>query len=120
MTDKFSYAKLEKNFVRDLRLKVSQSENTTDVISSFSHVSGAFLRKVINEDFDLYDDDIIFDPSAKSKYRFSNRLMNNKAFANMVADSDIGRIIGSFAETAEHRYIHLSKHPLKSDLKIRK
>jgi hypothetical protein len=120
MAIEFSYAKFEKEFIHDLRLKISHAEDIADVINGFSHVAGAFLRKIIDGEFDLYDDDIIFDSSVEGKYKFSDRLLENKFFLGLIEESDILNIISKFAETADHRYTHLSKHPLKSDLKIRR
>ncbi len=119
MARQSSYVKLEKSFARELRSEVLHSENTTDVKNCFSQIAGKFLRKAFDSQIDILDKDVILDPSAESKFTFSDKIMSDGNFKTGVKESDIKQILERFANAAEHRYRHLSKNPLKSDLKIR-
>ena len=119
MTDQSSYAKLEKDFIHELREHLNHSENIADVANCFAHIVGSFLRKAFNNQEDILDEDIMFTPKEDKKFRYSSRIRKVKKITKEISNSDIERIISGFAEAAEHRYKHLDKHPEKSKLKIR-
>ena len=119
MSDKSSYAKLEKHFVHELRQGLNHSENITDVMNCFSHIAGSFLRKAFENRIDILDSDLILTPENSKKFQYSNRVLQQEEFVDGISNSDMDNIISKFAIVAEHRYVHLGKHLEKSELKIR-
>ena len=64
-------------------------------------------------------EDVVFKPKEKSHYKFDEKITNNSEFKKTLKESDLSKVISDFADSAYRRYLHLEKHPEKSESKIR-
>ena len=119
MSLQYSYALYEKDFNHEFRERLSHSEDASDISNYFSHIITKMLNKIFGDKFTVKDSDIIFETTGEAHFSFSRKLMDNKDFCDALENSDIGNIIQRFAETANHRYLHLAKHLEKTNSKIR-
>jgi len=120
MSLQYSYALYEKDFSHEFREKLSHSEDVSDISNHFSHIISKMLNKIFGEKFIVKDPDIVFEPQIEgAHFSFSRSLLDNTEFRMALENSDIGNIVQRFAESAHHRYIHLSKHIKKSNQTIK-
>lgn len=119
MSLQYSYAFYEKDFSHEFREKLSHSEDTGDISNYFSHTMSKLLNKIFSEKIKIDDSDIVFEADNTSHFSFSRKLLDNTEFISTLENSDMGNIVERFAETAHHRYLHLSKHLEKTTSKIR-
>ena len=119
MSLQYSYALYEKDFSHEFREKLNLSEDGSDISNHFSHTITKMFNKIFGDKFTIKDPDIIFEPGNGPHFSFSRNLLDNMEFQNALQNSDIGNIVERFAESAHHRYVHLSKHLEKTNSKIR-
>lgn len=114
-----SFSHMENEFLHDFRDKVGKAENVIDLGNAFSYTVSSFIKKAVGDELDVNIADVIFSPGEEGLYSLSPKLKDTPLFAEAIKNSDLKNIIDKFAETASHRYIHMKKHPEKTNLKIR-
>lgn len=115
----YSYVSFEKDFAHELREKLNHSEDGGDVYNMFSHIISKMLNSIFKERLRVKNSDITFDPDCNTHFSLSRKLLDNEMFTDELANSDIGNIISRFADSCYNRYVHLNKHPEKTNLKMR-
>lgn len=101
------------------REKISHAEDKVDLMNCFSLAAREIVMKGIKKDADIRIDDITLDINSSKGFNYSERLNQIPEFKNLVNGTDIESQITHLADTAKHRCRHLSKHPEKTNLKIR-
>jgi hypothetical protein len=119
MGDMISFVSIEKELNPQFREKINISENTVDVMNVFSWTAAEFLKRALGEKHNIRIADITLAPDCDPGYVLSERLLNVKELADVKDKSDLFDIINHFADSSKHRYIHLKKHPEKTNLKIK-
>ncbi len=114
-----SFSHIENEFLHDFRDKVGKAENVIDLENAFAYTVSTFIKRAVGDEIDVNMADIIFSPAEVCYYKLSPKLEETQLFNEAIKNSDLKTIIDKFAEAAGHRYIHLKKHPEKTNLKIR-
>ncbi|WP_372712605.1 hypothetical protein [Ilyobacter sp.] len=113
-----SYSTIEKRFEPKYRTEISHSRNTVEVEGVFTMTIAEILSEILGEK--IYSDAIVFKPQSPCIYEFKDILSENEKFKEVFDSSDLGAIIDRLSTVAEHRHIHLSKLPEKTNLKIKR
>jgi len=120
MSKQLSFSPLANQYMKNFREMINNSEDKVDVTNSFALISCRFLQEVFPENADnIKDNDVTFQPSEQEFYKISQDLFNEDYFQKIWQCSDLPSIIENFANSAYHRYTHITKHPQKSQMKIR-
>lgn len=113
-----SYSTIEKRYEPKYRTEITHSRNTVEVEGVFTMTVAELLSEVLGEK--IYSDAIVFKPQSPCIYEFKDILLEKGNFKELFDSSDLGAIIDRMSTVAEHRYIHLSKTPEKTNLKIKR
>ena len=119
MNEKRSYSKIENDVIHHYRKQLNHAESVEDVKKFFNYTVTGLVTKVFEGKIDRNLEEIRFNPDKMPFYKIHDELYNDETFAAVWSDSDLSAIIDRFAETAEHRYRHLSGNPEKTRLKIK-
>ena len=120
MENQISFSTLGNEYIHELRNNINNAENIIDLKNHFVFIVINFLNKVFEEkQIDIDADDIKFDLESKDLYILNERLTQNPDFKNIWENSDLKNVISKFAESVNHRYIHINKHNEKTNKKIR-
>ncbi len=120
MNNRLSFSSLEKEFTPRMRSKINNAEDVVDLENHFSFTIVSLLKRVFPEgNIDIRMDDIVFDPRSKRYYSVSPRLTGSLAFQELWQSSDLENVLFRFADKTYRRYMHLCKHPAKTEKKIR-
>jgi len=119
MTKHFSFSHLENEMIHQFRERINHSEDLTDLEKLFSRTAVDLVRKALADEVPVKHDDIVFDPNQNGFFRFSRRLLENNQFGSKLEQSDLGQVLGRFAASAHHRYVHLRRNPKNTESKIR-
>ncbi len=120
MENQISFSTLGNEYARKVRDKINNAENIADLKHHFAFTVINFLNEVYKEkQVDLDADDIKFDSENEDLFTLSKRLIRNTAFNETWKNSDLKHVIYKFAESINHRYIHINKHNEKTNKKIR-
>lgn len=115
-----SFAKAGKTMAHEMRHRISMCRNVPDLENTFSEMSGKVLSKVIGSGADeLTLRGIVFDTGSKNHFRISDQLDHQQLFREAWYRSDLPEIIGHFAQSVWHHYLHLQKTSPRANLKIR-
>ena len=109
MVDKKSYAELEKEYRKSLRVKIDQSDDHIDIEKQFTIILRDFLQAVLGDQFDVRLGDVTLDLNTPSHYVLSPRLAEADSFRQAMADSDLPNILDRFAESAYHKYFKIQR-----------
>ncbi len=119
MTKRVSYTKHENRLLPGFRDKLNVAESTEDVKKFFVYTVKSLLDLVYEGKFNVYYEDIVFDPDHSPPYSFGERLNGEEDFRSDRRDSDLPRVLDRLADAAIKRYRHLEKNPGKTTSKIR-
>ena len=120
MEKHISFSTLGNEYVRMLRDKINNAENITDLKNHFAFTVIDFLNQIFEKSkLDIDADDIIFNPDVEDLYVLSDKLINDLEFNKIWGISDLKHVIYKFADSANHRFIHINKHNEKTNKKIR-
>ena len=119
MTKQISFTKQQHQVLPEFRRKISHAESTEDIKKFFYGTTRELFDLVFEGQMDLNYDDIGLMPGSKDKYWVSERLLNRGSFKTVWNQSDLSTMVGRFARTSLNRYVHLEKHPEKTNAKIR-
>ncbi len=120
MGNQISFSNLGNECVHKFRDKINNAENIVDLRNYFAFTVIDFLNQIFEESqLDIDADDIKFNPDTKELYILSDRLTNDLEFKKIWDISDLKNVIYKFADSANHRYIHINKHNEKTNKKIR-
>ncbi|MDO9576571.1 MAG: hypothetical protein Q7J16_01670 [Candidatus Cloacimonadales bacterium] len=120
MENQISFSTLGNEYAREFRDKINNAENIVDLGNHFAFTVIDFLNQIFEESqLDIDADDIKFDPNVGDLYILSDRLTNDVEFKKIWGISDLKSVIFKFADSTNHRYIHLNKHNEKTNLKLR-
>lgn len=101
------------------REKISHAEDRVDILNSFSMAAREIVRKSIRDGADIRIDDITLNLNSAKGFSYSERISSDPEFRGLLSSTDIESQIVHLADAAKHRCRHLSKHPEKTNLKIR-
>ena len=110
---------MERKKIAEIRDRINQTENLSDLERSFSHAISSFLNQILDSNFNVSEEDIRFKPSNTKYYELSTRLRRAKVFKETWTHSNIPHFIEHVADSAYHKYIHIKKHQEKTTKKIR-
>ena len=115
-----SFAAVGNELLHQMRDRINNSEDRTDLETNFSFTMKKLFDSVLDgSQLIVNDDAITFQPEAKGYYQVNKDLMNIMEFKSLWNNSDISNVISKFALATYKRYKHLSKHPEKTNRKIR-
>lgn len=119
MGEKISFSTVSHDFVHNFRERMNHSENITDLMNNFSYTVSLFINTVSKKPLGASVGDITFMPDSSKHFKINEALFSIADFKAMYDESDMDNIISKFAETANHRYMHLMKHNERTNAKIR-
>lgn len=108
-----------KEVAHSFREKISHAEDKVDLMNCFSLAAREVVKKGIKDKTDIRIDDITLDINSKKGFNYSERISTIPEFKDLLNGTDIESQITHLADAAKHRCKHLSKHPEKTNLKIR-
>lgn len=118
MTTNISLSKYEKQVLPKFRDKLNQSESEEDVKKFFVETIERFLSLAIDGPVKSQYGDIQLVPEKSPYYLISPELLNQQTMQSL-QNSDLNAVLKRIAEPAAHRYLHLAKHPEKTNSKIK-
>ena len=118
MTTNISLSKYEKQVLPKFRDKLNQSESEEDVKKFFVETIERFLGLATDDAIKFQYDDIRLMPDQPPYYHLSQQLLDCEAM-KALQNSDLTSVLKRIAEPAVHRYMHLAKHPEKTNSKIK-
>lgn len=118
MTDFRSHSRVENELTPKFRNDLNHAESTEDVKKFFNYTLQDLLARVLGASTRIEYEDIALG-DRKKLYRVSKRLSAEPTYTRALDDSDLGAIMGRFAESAQKRMRHLETHPEKTQSKIR-
>ena len=119
MIKQLSFTRYEHKILPNFRQMISKAESTEDVKKFFVYTAIELFENIFKGKMDFEYEDIALMPDSDPHYKVSKRLFSFKDFAFAWNDSDLPVIIDHLAESAMHRYMHLQKHPEKTEAKIK-
>ena len=120
MGNQISFSTLGNECVHKFRDKINNAENIVDLKNHYAFTVIDFLNQIFEKSqLDIDDYDIKFNPDVEDLYILSDRLTKDIEFKKIWDISDLKNVIHKFAESANHRYIHINKHNEKTNKKIR-
>ena len=119
MTKQISFTKQQHQVLPEFRRKISHAESTEDIKKFFYGTTRELFNLVFDGKMTFNYEDIALMPGSKDKYWMSERLLNSGGFKSVWDQSDLPAMVGRLATTSLNRYVHLEKHPEKTDAKIR-
>lgn len=109
-----------REIIHSFRKKISHAEDRIDLMNSFSMAARDVVKKNIKNNSDIRIDDITLDIDSDKGFNYSERVVTIPGFKELLSVTDFESQLTHLADAAKHRYKHLSKHPEKTNLKIRK
>ena len=104
----------------EMRHRISMCGTMAELQSAFSEVSGKIIGNVVGPGAAVMPlRGIMFDAASRSHFTISEALDEQQLFREAWYSSDLPAIIGRFAESAWHRYLHLKHKPGRTNLKVR-
>jgi len=119
VSKKFSFTSLEKEFLPEFREKVNTCEDVIDLENLFSHTMAQIVGKIF-VDLKIRPGDIIYDGREAAHFCISPRLLQQSAFKEILANSDLARLSERFASVIHHHRLRLKRHPRKTERLTRK
>lgn len=113
-----SFTSLENRYMREIRSRISTSEDRVDLTNQFSLISAELMSEALGG-VAVRIDDVSFDAGTGEHYRVSERLRSMPGFADAWNGSDLPVILGRFAGVAWKHYQRLVRHPSRTELKFR-
>lgn len=101
------------------REKISHAEDKVDLMNFFSLAARDIVIKGIKNYADVRIDDITLDINSSKGFNYSERIRTIPEFRELLSGTDIESQIRHLADTAKNRCKHLSRHPEKTNRKIR-
>jgi hypothetical protein len=115
-----SYSALEHAMKHGMRRAINGAQDAVDLGNQFSYAAADFLRKAFTGMSGMIrQNDVMFSSKPARHFAISSRLLEMPEFSETWKHSDLPGIIGRFAESAYHRFLHLERHTEKTNLKIR-
>ena len=118
MTQMMSLTKYEHQVLPKFREQLNQAESVEDVKKFFVGTIQEFLELATEGGVAANYEDITLQPDKTPSYTLASPVKNNVAI-KALADSDLNAVLQRMAEQASHRYKHLSKNNVKTNLKIK-
>ncbi|HKL83039.1 MAG TPA: hypothetical protein VJ879_11035 [Desulfobacter sp.] len=119
MTKQISFSKHENEVLHGFRNKMNNAESTEDVKKFFNYTVIKLLNDIFENSVKIDSEDIRLETDGKKSYLIEDSLLKQERFQNIWNNSDIKRILGTFADISLKRYKHLETNPEKTKLKIK-
>ena len=119
MTKQISFSKHENEVLHGFRNKMNTAESTEDVKKFFNYTVIKLLNDIFENSVKIDSEDIHLETDGKKSYLIEDSLLKQERFQNIWNNSDIKRILGTFADISLKRYKHLETNPEKTKLKIK-
>lgn len=119
MSEQLSYTKFEHEILPAYRNKLNQAESTEDVKKFFTYTVLDLFQKAFASNRTMNYEDISLKPDSKPPYSLSPDLENDPLLSRLRENSDLNNILERLSQAAAKRFVHLSKHPEKTESKIR-
>ena len=118
MTQMMSLTKYEHQVLPKFRDQLNQAESVEDVKKFFVGTIQEFLGLATEGNLAANYEDISLLPDKQPSYVLAAQVTDSDALKSLGA-SDLCAVIQRMAEQAAHRYKHLTKNNLKTNLKIK-
>jgi hypothetical protein len=120
MGKQMSFTGLEREYVPRLRSLINRAEDRVDLENHFCNTVADMLNRIFAAHrLKIGPEDVRFNPGAAERYSVSRRLFEYEPFRAMWENSNLKHVIEGFARSAYRRYMHLDRHPEKTEKKIR-
>ena len=118
MTQMMSLTKYEHQVLPKFREQLNQAESVEDVKKFFVGTIQEFLGLATGGNLAANYEDISLLPDAQPSYMLASHVTDSHAMKALAA-SDLCAVLQRIAEQASHRYKHLTKNNVKTNLKIK-
>ncbi len=119
MTKQISFSKHENEVLHGFRNKMNTAESTEDVKKFFNYTVIKLLNDIFEDSVKIDYEDIRLKTDGKKSYYRVEKGTRQERFQSIWNNSDIKRILGTFADISLKRYKHLQTNPEKTKLKIK-
>nr|WP_320016722.1 hypothetical protein [uncultured Desulfobacter sp.] len=119
MSKQISFSKHENEVLHGFRNKMNTAESTEDVKKFFNYTVIKLLNDIFEDSVEIDYEEIHLNTDGKKSYLIEDSLLKQERFQNIWNNSDIKRILGTFADISLKRYRHLETNPEKTKLKIK-
>lgn len=120
MKKHISFARYERDVIRQMRNGINHAEDAIDLGNKFSYTMKSLFDRILRQQGVSFKvDDIVFVPGTSEHYSVNPKLLNNPYFRHIWKDSDLQSFVEKCARMTNHHYQHLNKHPEKTERKIR-
>lgn len=119
MAPQQSFTHVENELLPKFRKRIDEAESAREVEASFGDCVRELLAKASAGRVEFALDDIRLQPETAS-FLLGEAIRSQEAFKELWDNSDMPRIVGRFAELAQHRRAHLAKKSEKTEAKIRR
>ena len=100
------------------RMLTDSAESTEDVRKQFERAARDFLGRALGPEWEIGEEDVLFDPETDAGYVLSQALLGDERFATVLGGSDLGPILERLARKAVNRFRQLEKNPGKTEAKM--
>lgn len=119
MAPQQSFTHVENELLPKFRKRIDEAESAREVETAFGDCVRELIGKASAGAVELAPEDMRLQPETAS-FLLGEDIRAREAFKQLWDDSDLPRIVGRFAELAQHRHAHLAKKPAKTEAKIRR
>jgi hypothetical protein len=119
MGEKISFSSVGNDLIHNFRERINHSENINDLMDNFSYTVSLFINSVSPTKVSASVSDVRFISDSSKHFEINQSLFEVDEFNQVYHDSDMESIISKFADSANHKYIHLMKHKEKTNSKIK-
>jgi hypothetical protein len=114
-----SFTHVENELLPKFRKRINEAESAKEVETSFGDSVQELFRKASVGMLEVASDDIHLKPETAS-FLLGEAIRSQDTFTALWDNSDLPRIVGRFAELAQHRHAHLAKKTEKTEAKIKR
>lgn len=119
MAPQQSFTHVENELLPKFRKRIDEAESAREVESSFGDCVRELIGKASAGAVELAPEDIRLQPETAT-FLLGEDIRAQEPFKQLWDNSDMPRIVGRFAELAQHRHAHLAKKTAKTEAKIRR
>ena len=113
-----SYTKYENEVIHKYRDNLNRAESVEDVKKFFSYTMQELMDKVFAGQVNMRYEDVQLSVDSNPAFTISSTLQQQTAFEHVWEDSDLSSITKRLAESALHRFRHISGNPEKTNAKF--
>lgn len=119
MTKQNSYTHIEKELLPKMRELINNAEDKIDLENHFSRTMANLINQASNNEVKAKIYDIVFTQQTADHFKIDKCLMEDENFIKIWNESDLPNVVKRFAQSVNHRYIHIDNQTERTNKKVR-